>query len=87
MEGKGGLCGASFLDQAFLECLDKKIERKKRSDRTLKSWKQLDEEDKNRIMDINWERGIKRYYSHGKRERHIKLGAQGNRRPTVLLEK
>ncbi|KAI0437685.1 hypothetical protein F4803DRAFT_537506 [Xylaria telfairii] len=87
VEGQGALCGAAFLDQAFLACLERKLEQKKSKDRNLKSWKQMHELERKRIIDIVWEKGIKRKYFDGQPERRIDLGAQGNRRPDVLLSR
>ncbi|KAI0490838.1 hypothetical protein F4859DRAFT_508633 [Xylaria cf. heliscus] len=86
VEGEGGLCGATFLDQAFLACLEKKVQQKKWTDRNLKSWQQMHELERKRIIDIVWERGIKRKYYDGQPGQRIDLGAQGNRRPDVLLD-
>ncbi|KAJ2988293.1 hypothetical protein NUW58_g4053 [Xylaria curta] len=86
VEGEGGLCGATFLDQAFLVCLQKKIRRKKLQEKNLKSWQQMHELERKRITDALWERGIKRKYYNGQPEQRIDLGAQGNRRPYVVLD-
>ncbi|KAI0457938.1 hypothetical protein F5B21DRAFT_512378 [Xylaria acuta] len=86
VEGEGALCGATFLDQAFLVCLEKKVQQKKQTDRNLKSWQQMHEEERKRIVDIVWEKGIKRNYYDGQPGHRIDLGAQGNRRPDVLLD-
>ncbi|KAI3325121.1 hypothetical protein HD806DRAFT_533717 [Xylariaceae sp. AK1471] len=86
VEGEGALCGATFLDQAFLACLEKKLSKKKEKERSLKSWKQMHVLERNRIMDIVWEKGIKRKYYDGQPAQRIDLGAQGNRRPNLILE-
>ncbi|RYC57855.1 hypothetical protein CHU98_g8345 [Xylaria longipes] len=86
VEGDGELCGATFLDQAFLARLEKKIRQKKRKDRNLKSWEQMHELERKRIIDIVWEKGIKRKYYDGQPGQRIDLGAQGNRRPDILLD-
>ncbi|KAI8950836.1 hypothetical protein F4801DRAFT_601851 [Xylaria longipes] len=86
VEGDGELCGATFLDQAFLARLEKKIRQKKRKDRNLKSWEQMHELERKRIIDTVWEKGIKRKYYDGQPGQRIDLGAQGNRRPDVLLD-
>ncbi|KAI0967552.1 hypothetical protein F4678DRAFT_483115 [Xylaria arbuscula] len=87
VEGEGALCGATFLDQAFLKCIEKKMERKKWRNRNLKSWKQLHERERKRIMEIEWEKGIKRTYYDGQPRYHIDLGAQGDLRPEIVLDK
>lgn len=86
VEGQGGLCGATFLDQAFLACLKRKLSQKKRKEKTLKSWDQMHVLERQRIMDIVWEKDIKRSYYAGQPGQTIDLGAQGNRRPSILLE-
>ncbi|TRX96234.1 hypothetical protein FHL15_002958 [Xylaria flabelliformis] len=86
VEGEGGLCGATFLDQAFLKCLKEKVQQKKSTDVRLKSWEQMDELEQKRILNNVWEKGIKRKYYAGLPGQRIDLGIQGNRRPDIMLE-
>ncbi|KAI1424734.1 hypothetical protein F5Y12DRAFT_796754 [Xylaria sp. FL1777] len=86
VEGEGGLCGATFLDQAFLTCIQNKVQQMKEKDKNLKSWRQLHELERKRIMNIVWEKGIKRKYYDGQPGQSIDLGAQGRRRPEVRLD-
>ncbi|KAI1299420.1 hypothetical protein F5Y03DRAFT_408771 [Xylaria venustula] len=87
VEGEGALCGATFLDQAFLNCIEKKMQRKKWRNRNLKLWAQLHERERKRIMEIDWEKGIKRTYYGEQSSYHIDLGAQGDLRPEIVLDK
>ncbi|KAI0188709.1 hypothetical protein F4808DRAFT_467844 [Astrocystis sublimbata] len=86
VEGEGALCGATFLDEAFRQCVQAKMNHQKSKDRTLKSWDQLHELEQKRILHLSWERGIKRNHCDGNEAQRIDLGTQGNRRPDVLLE-
>ncbi|GAW12411.1 hypothetical protein ANO14919_017770 [Xylariales sp. No.14919] len=86
VEGDGALCGATFLDQAFSSYLKSKVWQKKQKDRNLKSWDQMHIEERKRIMNTVWEKGIKRKYYDGQPGHIIDLGAQGNRRPDILLD-
>ncbi|KAI0866070.1 hypothetical protein F4860DRAFT_500098 [Xylaria cubensis] len=85
VEGEGELCGATFLDQEFLTCLREKVQQKKIEDKKLKSWEKMHEKERKRIIDIVWEKGIKRKHYDGQPGQYIDLGTQGNRRPDVLL--
>ncbi|TGJ78313.1 hypothetical protein E0Z10_g10448 [Xylaria hypoxylon] len=85
VEGDGGLCGATFLDQAFLSCLEKKVRQEKSKLRSLQSWQQMHKEEQKRITNTVWEKGIKRKYYDGQPGYTIDLGAQGRRRPNILL--
>ncbi|KAF2973206.1 hypothetical protein GQX73_g304 [Xylaria multiplex] len=87
VEGEGALCGATFLDQAFLSCLEKKVRQMKQNERNMKSWQQMHPEEKRRIMNTVWEKGIKRKYYDGHSGYRIDLGAHGTRRPHVFLDK
>ncbi|KAI0914156.1 hypothetical protein F4823DRAFT_638239 [Ustulina deusta] len=86
VEGEGALCGATFLDQAFLDCLQERLQQQKRNKKQFQSWQQLHERERKRIVDTVWERGIKRKYYDGQPGHRIDLGAQGNRRPDILLD-
>lgn len=46
----------------------------------------MHELERKRIIDIVWEKGIKRKYFDGQPEQRIDLGAQGNRRPEIILD-
>ncbi|KAI1283544.1 hypothetical protein F5Y07DRAFT_394448 [Xylaria sp. FL0933] len=87
VEGEGALCGATFLDQAFLKCIEKKIRQRKSKDKNLRSWQQLHELERERIVDIEWEKYLKRDYYDGHSDHVIDLGAQGSRRPQVRLSR
>ncbi|KAI8626325.1 hypothetical protein F5Y19DRAFT_488376 [Xylariaceae sp. FL1651] len=86
VEGEGGLCGATFLDQAFLTCIQEKLSKEKLANKSLKSWYQLHDLERKRILDIVWEKEIKRQYYPGQPGIIIDLGAQGNKRPKLKLE-
>ncbi|KAJ3568034.1 hypothetical protein NPX13_g6558 [Xylaria arbuscula] len=86
VEGDGALCGGTFLDQAFLAFLIARIQRMKSKDKLIKTWKQLHSLEQRRIVNIVWEKGIKRKYCDGQSGRRIDLGAQGNRRPDIWME-
>ncbi|KAI0431929.1 hypothetical protein F5Y09DRAFT_354444 [Xylaria sp. FL1042] len=85
VEGNGALCGATFLDQAFLACIERNIGQKKQDNKSTKSWQQLHKRERDRIVNNVWEKGIKRRYYDGQLGHRIDLGAQGNRRPDVYL--
>ncbi|KAI0814498.1 hypothetical protein GGR55DRAFT_700775 [Xylaria sp. FL0064] len=85
VEGNGALCGATFLDQAFLTCLEQKMRQKKQSNKSTKSWQQLHQRERERITSTVWEKGIKRRYYDGQLGHRIDLGAQGTRRLDVWL--
>jgi hypothetical protein len=60
VEGEGALCGATFLDQAFLTHLQKKLLKEKKARAgSLKSWVQMHELDRTRIRGMAWESEIK----------------------------
>ncbi|KAI1114255.1 hypothetical protein F5Y14DRAFT_441321 [Nemania sp. NC0429] len=86
VEGEGALCGATFLDQAFLTYFEKKLKNDKKKNKRLREWQKMDKEDRKRIIDIEWEQRIKRKYYDGRQIQPIYLGAQGNRRPYIQLE-
>ncbi|KAI0550830.1 hypothetical protein F4679DRAFT_594438 [Xylaria curta] len=86
VEGEGGLCGATFLDKKFSDCLKEKVQQKKSTDTRLKSWEQMHKLEQKRIMDNVWEKGIKRKYYPGLPGQRIDLGIQGNRRPDIVLD-
>ena len=54
VKGDGGLCGATFVDQAFREMLEAAISKDK--------WSKLSPEDVASMMDRDWENGIKRIF-------------------------
>ncbi|KAI0540237.1 hypothetical protein GGR58DRAFT_523015 [Xylaria digitata] len=86
VEGEGALCGATFLDQAFKSCLENKVRRMKRKKGNMKSWQQMHPEEKRRIMNTVWEKGIKRKYYDSHPGYRIDLGAHGTQRPHVFLD-
>ncbi|KAI1181192.1 hypothetical protein F4777DRAFT_592852 [Nemania sp. FL0916] len=86
VEGQGGLYGATFLDEAFLECIERKLGEKRKTSRTLKLWHQMHHIERQRIMGTVWEQEIKRQYHDGLLGQNIDLGAQGHRRPELQLD-
>ncbi|KAK5627494.1 hypothetical protein RRF57_003209 [Xylaria bambusicola] len=87
VEGTGGLCGATFLDEAFSACLKKKLKRMKFKNRKSPSWKELHQQERKRILSTVWEKGIKRNYSDGKRSQCIELNEREGQKVEVLLDK
>ncbi|KAH8725385.1 hypothetical protein GQ44DRAFT_826515 [Phaeosphaeriaceae sp. PMI808] len=59
VEGKGGLCGAIFIDNEF--------ERLLRSSVGTRKWDRLTMDEYSRVMETQWERGIKRQFDSTKR--------------------
>jgi hypothetical protein len=58
VEGKGGLCGATFVDQAFLETLEKEIGEV--------AWNQIPYDELVQLVDSQWETGFKRQFVPGR---------------------
>ncbi|KAI1809249.1 hypothetical protein GGS20DRAFT_596836 [Poronia punctata] len=85
VEGEGGLCGATFLDQAFETYLEKKLRGFKVGKVSVTPWLEMHELDRQRIMNT-WEKGLKRSYYDGHPGLRIDLGTQGKLRPEVFLE-
>ncbi|KAK4103458.1 actin-like ATPase domain-containing protein [Parathielavia hyrcaniae] len=60
-----GLCGAVFVDEAFLEVLKHKFGKK--------SWKKMDPETRQRLVHDEWEHGIKQTFDGRERSWTIKM--------------
>ncbi|KAI0517580.1 hypothetical protein F5B22DRAFT_654801 [Xylaria bambusicola] len=87
VEGTGGLCGATFLDAAFLGCVEKKLKRMKLKNRKSPSWSQVSRREQKSVLNTVWEKGIKRKYSDGKRSPRIELNEHQGQKVEVLLDK
>lgn len=58
VEGKGGLCGAIFLDQAFRKLVIQQVGHEK--------WDSVPKAEREHFMEQQWENGLKRTYKRGR---------------------
>lgn len=54
VKGQGGLCGAVFVDDAFIKLLERKMGKS--------SWAKMTPASRKRILNDDWEHGIKRQF-------------------------
>ncbi|CAJ2507646.1 Uu.00g088320.m01.CDS01 [Anthostomella pinea] len=85
VEGDGGLCGATFLDQAFLAGITKKISGAKYKSKKLKAWEKMHPTDRRRVLEF-WENETKRKYYDGAGRVRFDMGVLGNLRPELWME-
>jgi len=70
----GGLCGAVFVDEGFLELLERKFTKTK--------WNKMNKDTRTRLLHDEWEHGIKPQFDQ--RERTWKIAMPCVRGPAVL---